>query len=62
MMNPRSKVGEKPPAEAAPAQTAVRAPAKPDTADSSVELNPLWLLAGGMALFFLVAALLIGFD
>jgi hypothetical protein len=62
MMNPLAKAGEKPPAEAAPAQTAARAAAKSDAADSNDALNPLWLLAGGMALFFALAALLIGFD
>jgi hypothetical protein len=59
MINSRSTVGAMTPAKTDPVQAAARAVVNPDTAAANDEMNPLWLIAAGMAIFFAVAAVLV---
>jgi hypothetical protein len=59
MMNLRSTVDAGAPAQTAPPQVATAVTTNADAATSNHEVNPLWLLVTGSALFFAVAAALI---
>jgi len=60
MINSRSTVGAMTPAKTAPVQAAARASVIPDTAAAANdEMNPLWIIAAGMAIFFAVAAVFV---
>jgi hypothetical protein len=48
------------PAKAAPIQAAARATVNSDSAAAANdEINPLWIMAAGMAIFFAVAAVFV---
>ena len=59
MINSRSAVGAMTPARTAPVPAAARAAVTPETAAANDEMNPLWIIAAGMAIFFAVAAVLV---
>jgi hypothetical protein len=57
MVNPRTTIDANTATEAAPKEGAARAASDADAAASSgTESNPLWLMAGAMAVFFALAA------
>jgi hypothetical protein len=59
MINSQS-AGAMSPAKVTPVQAAARAAGNPDSAAAANdEMNPLWLIAAGMAIFFAVAAVLV---
>jgi hypothetical protein len=60
MINPRTTVGAMTPVKAAPIQAAARTAVNPDpAAAANDEINPLWIIAAGMAIFFAVAAVFV---
>jgi len=60
MNNSRSTAGAMTRVKAAPIQAAARTGVNPDPAAAADdEINPLWIIAVGMAIFFAVAAVFV---
>lgn len=60
MSNSRSTAGAMTPVKSASIQAAARVTVNPDpAAPANDEIDPLWIIAAGMAIFFAVAAVFV---